>query len=418
MNAVTLRPIITKPHWLLLMSAALSLLLMLGVAALAPSPAILAALAAGGAVGALGSYWLAPMKRRSIPTIQYPPAPESVTAPPSEAATSIDGLHDKAASVVAELGHYQHFLGILRDQIGNVGLETEGAALDILTRLSEIDRRIQAIIAFVEPSGTDDDVTDLMLRSEARMAESRRLLDDFRASRDCAANETRKSLDEILRMVEGLNRIVGQVRTVSRQTSMLAINAAIEAAQAGEAGKGFRIVAGEVKQLSHISDQAARDIGEGICGLQTAIRASMETMVLDRLEAEKVGFDHLAGSIGDLTVNFDQLIGHQRDVMAKVHCESERIAGPILQLIGSIQFQDVTRQQLQHVARSMDMIGRHSQGLGRVLRDYQLDHEVPAIETEIAAAMAGYVMSQQRNIHNQAIGAEVAEDKGPLVELF
>jgi methyl-accepting chemotaxis protein len=243
-------------------------------------------------------------------------------------------------------------------------------------------------------------------------------LTEFRSSRESTACETRKSLDEILGMVAGLNRIVAQVRTVARQTSMLAINASIEAAQAGENGKGFRVVAGEVKQLSRVSDQAARDIGDGISRLQSAIRASMETLVLDRLEAEKQGFDHLVGSIGDLTENFDQLIGHQRDVMDKVHSESEMIAEPILQLIGSIQFQDVTRQQLQHVSQSMEMIGRHSRQLGLMLQDHQVDPEIPGIEAAIAASLAGYVMSQQRNIHNQSAGADAAEGKGLMVELF
>jgi methyl-accepting chemotaxis protein len=419
MNALILRPGLATPRRLLFCGAAALLMLFLAVAGVTPSPVILAAFAAGAAVGALGHGWLAPLWRRPAPTIQYAPvpAPEAAEAPPGYEPT-MDCLHDNAASVVAELGHYQSFLSILRDQIGNVGVETEEAALDILTRLNDIDRRIQAIISFVEPSGTDDDVTELMLRSEARMAESRRLLADFRSRRERAAGETRKNLDEILSMVAGLNRIVTQVRTVARQTNMLAINAAIEAVQAGDAGKGFRVVAGEVKQLSRLSDQAALDIGDGISRLQGAIRAGMEAMVVGQLEAETQSFDHLVGSIGDLTINFDQLIGHQRDVMIKVHRESEMIAEPIMQLIGSIQFQDVTRQQLQHVSRSMEMIGRHSQQLGRILRESQVEHESLGIEAEIAALLAGYVMSQQRNIHNRGIGADAAEDKGPLVELF
>jgi methyl-accepting chemotaxis protein len=374
-------------------------------------------LTAGGSIGLLGGRFLAALGRHPAAG----PAHALVSVPavaPSVDSASHDGLHGKADLVAAELGHYQRFLGILRDQIGNVGTETEGAALDILTRLAEIDRRIRAIIAFVEPSGTDDDVSELMLRSEVRMAENRRLLDEFRSNRESTACETRKSLDEILGMVAGLNRIVTQVRTVARQTSMLSINAAIEAAQAGENGKGFKIVAGEVKQLSRVSDQAARDIGDGISRLQSAIRASMETLILDRLEAEKKGFDHLVGSIGDLTENFDQLIGHQRNVMDKVHSESELIAEPIMQLIGSIQFQDVTRQQLQHVSRSMDRIGRHSHQLGLTLHNAAPDQEIVGIEAEIAASVAGYVMSQQRNIHNQSIGADAAEDKGALIELF
>jgi hypothetical protein len=139
-------------------------------------------LTAGGSIGLLGGRFLAALGRHPAAG----PAHALVSVPavaPSVDSASHDGLHGKADLVAAELGHYQRFLGILRDQIGNVGTETEGAALDILTRLAEIDRRIRAIIAFVEPSGTDDDVSELMLRSEVRMAENRRLLDEFRSNR-------------------------------------------------------------------------------------------------------------------------------------------------------------------------------------------------------------------------------------------
>jgi len=47
-----------------------------------------------------------------------------------------------------------------------------------------------------------------------------------------------------------LSKIVDDIGTVTRQTSMLALNASIEAARAGERGTSFAIVANEVKSLS------------------------------------------------------------------------------------------------------------------------------------------------------------------------
>ena len=49
-------------------------------------------------------------------------------------------------------------------------------------------------------------------------------------------------------MVAELDRVVGQVRIISKQTNMLAFNAAIEATRAGQFGKGFAVVASEVKE--------------------------------------------------------------------------------------------------------------------------------------------------------------------------
>jgi methyl-accepting chemotaxis protein len=109
---------------------------------------------------------------------------------------------------------------------------------------------------------------------------------------------------------------------------------------------------------------------------------------------------------------------HQRGVLTKIQEASEMIAHPIMALIGSIQFQDVTRQELLHVSQALEFVGRHSEQLSVALQDLGHDHHLDSIKTAIAELMAHYVMSQERNIHNAAIGSGELEDKGPLVELF
>ncbi|MBP3887567.1 MAG: methyl-accepting chemotaxis protein, partial [Cellulosilyticum sp.] len=60
--------------------------------------------------------------------------------------------------------------------------------------------------------------------------------------------------------VNQINHLTNAITSISKQTSLLALNASIEAARAGEAGKGFSVVASEINSLAHQTAETATDI--------------------------------------------------------------------------------------------------------------------------------------------------------------
>ena len=188
---------------------------------------------------------------------------------------------------------------------------------------------------------------------------------------------------------DGLRSMAEDVSKLARQTNLLSINAAIEAARAGPSGRGFAVVAGEVRRLSAESGDTGRRIGAqvdefGACmqqALDQATRSTAEdTRVIQQSEAT------INQVVGQVDVTVSQL--HERAAEQSAH--GARVKTQVEQLLVAFQFQDRVQQIVDQVQQSM-------QAAVAALAAAAREGRQPAAAEWQKLLSAGYTTDEQRN---------------------
>ncbi len=342
-------------------------------------------------------------------------------------ADSFTKMHVGTTTAAIEVGKELEFVpkynDVVRGQLNTVVTETEAAAYNVVSQLQSIDGVVNDLSRFVDT--TTQESNQLLTEAENRIEHNRELLTDLDRYIDQRIAEAQSDQARVTQLVadaQSLTSLVDLIKNVAKQTNLLALNAAIEAARAGEAGRGFAVVADQVRELSAQSEQAVAQINKGI----EAVAGSIQTQFADKLshsniEAERAALQKFSTQLNDLGDSYKAVTEHETQVIISVGDTSQKLSRMFMDALASIQFQDVTRQQIEQVINALDRLDGHARLLAQRLEHF----DDPGISlTPLAQHLdeiyGSYVMASQRDAHASATGKAAAAPaaSGPKVELF
>ncbi len=159
---------------------------------------------------------------------------------------------------------------------------------DAIRAINEISASIQQVAENAARSAKVSEQSTLHAKEGAEAVRiTNRAMESIREH----AQETARAIKRLGESSQEVGNIVQLINDIADRTSILALNASIQAAMAGDAGRGFAVVAEEVQRLAERSTNATKQIDTLIKNIQGEINevgASMEESIQRVVEGSKL----------------------------------------------------------------------------------------------------------------------------------
>ena len=218
-------------------------------------------------------------------------------------------------------------LGHRASSINEVALRVVAASNSSMFNSDQQATRTSSVAAAINQLGAaTQEIARNAAQASSQASDARSLAEEGQQVVDrsiVAMNQLSSMLSASSTNIESLNsktvnigQILEVITSISQQTNLLALNAAIEAARAGEAGRGFAVVADEVRNLAHRTQESAQQVQTMIEELQVGARESVSTMNdSQRHSQDSVEIANLAGErLNSVTLRIGEIDGMNQSV--------------------------------------------------------------------------------------------------------
>lgn len=236
---------------------------------------------------------------------------------------SVNTLNYSVSESNLALEEYNEFITTVNSNLNNM-----------INSISSTDNSINEIITHINTTlekttdiyNHNEKITDITNKSKDNLSNVMSELSTIKES----TNDSKTKVMSLEEKIKEIFNAVAIINGLAEQTTLLSLNASIEAVRAGESGKGFMVVASEIKNLSLSSNKAANDIKNMLSDI-----TDYTTRVVDAIDSTSAIVDTNINSISDSYSDFDKvftmqssMVNHIQDInslMSVLHNQGDKI---------------------------------------------------------------------------------------------
>lgn len=298
-------------------------------------------------------------------------------------ATIGDELQKNFESSSERIENLQKVSTLLQDNAADLKAGSSGitqGAREMEVTCDGVHSRIQVT------EGQIDALNGEVKNFESALASNRENMEKMNRQME-SVKRTMSETNEVFRMMEQqmqeIHTVTEQLNSISSSTTMLALNASIEAARAGVAGAGFAVVASKVQELAVDSNKCSAQVA-GVVGVmkdqiqKTTVQLGESTDAINAslgaLEGLQGGFDELTHQFGSLYNNIEA----QNSNINQVDAIFEQLRDKVVDMSS---YSEENQASVESIAEAMSM---YKDNMVQVIDDTKKVHEMSATMLSIA----------------------------------